>query len=227
MSELLVAENLQKSFRDGLRELHVLKGISLRVDKGELIAIMGHSGAGKSTLLHLFGGFDRPTGGKVYFDGADIYKLSDNELAYFRNRKIGFVFQFYCLLPEFSVLENVVLPAMISGRANNKKRASELIERVGLSERINHRPPQLSAGEMQRAGLARALMNEPEIVFADEPTGNLDADNSSSIMELIKGLNREEKQTFIIVTHEHDVAEKAERVLVIVDGGLEESRNLN
>lgn len=222
MSEFLVMENLKKTFKDGPRELHVLKGINLKVKKGELIAIKGPSGAGKSTLLHLLGGLDRPTDGRIYLNGADIYKLSDGKLANLRNRQIGFVFQFFHLLPEFSVLENVSLPAMIWGRANTQ-RALRLLERVGLGERINHRPNQLSAGEMQRAAIARALMNSPEIVFADEPTGNLDRDNSMSVINLIKELNGEEQQTFIIATHGDSTANMARRVLHMIDGVLEET----
>ncbi len=219
MSELLAAENLKRSFKNGLRELQVLKGINLKVERGELIAITGPSGAGKSTLLHLLGGLDTPTGGKIYLNGTDIYKLSDGKLANLRNQRVGFVFQFFYLLPEFSVLENVSLPAMISGRTD-KEKASQLLKRVGLSERISHRPDQISAGEMQRAAIARALVNNPEIVFADEPTGNLDRDNSISIMNLIRELNEEEQQTFIIATHDDRLAKMARRVLYIVNGRL-------
>ena len=223
---LLIAENLKKTFKDGPRELHVLKAINLKVKKGELIAIKGPSGTGKSTLLHLLGGLDRPTGGKIYLNGADIYKLSDGRLANLRNRQIGFVFQFFHLLPEFSLLENVSLPAMILGRANTQ-RALSLLERVGLGNRINHRPDQLSGGEMQRAAIARALINKPEIVFADEPTGNLDRDNSMSVMNLIKELNGEEQQTFIIATHGDSVPNMARRVLHIIDGALKDSAKAN
>lgn len=222
MSELLIAENVKKTFKDGPRELHVLKGISLKVKKGELIAITGPSGAGKSTLLHVLAGLDRPTDGRIYLNGTDIYKLSDGKLANLRNRQIGFIFQFFHLLPEFSILENTSLPAMISG-TTNRERALELLERLGLSERVGHRPDQLSAGEIQRAAIARALMNNPEIVFADEPTGNLDRDNSTSIMNLITELNHEEQQTFIIATHEDSLAREAKKVLSIVDGVLKET----
>lgn len=222
MSELLIAENVKKTFKDGPRELHVLRGISLKVKKGELIAITGPSGAGKSTLLHMLAGLDRPTDGRIYLNGTDIYKLSDGKLANLRNRRIGFIFQFFHLLPEFSILENTSLPAMISGTMN-RERALQLLERLGLSERVGHRPDQLSAGEIQRAAIARALMNNPEIVFADEPTGNLDRDNSTSIMNLITELNHEEQQTFIIATHEDSLAREAKKVLSIVDGVLKET----
>ena len=222
MSELLIAENVKKTFKDGSRELHVLRGISLKVKKGELIAITGPSGAGKSTLLHVLAGLDRPTDGRIYLNGTDMYKLSDGRLANLRNRRIGFIFQFFHLLPEFSILENTSLPAMISGTIN-RERALQLLERLGLSERVGHRPDQLSAGEIQRAAIARALMNNPEIVFADEPTGNLDRDNSISIMNLITELNHEEQQTFIIATHEDSLAREAKKVLSIADGVLKET----
>jgi ABC-type lipoprotein export system ATPase subunit len=222
MSELLVVEDLEKSFKDGPRELNVLKGINLEVERGGLIAITGPSGAGKSTLLHLLGGLDKPTDGKIYLNGTDIYRLSNGKLANLRNRQIGFVFQFFYLLPEFSVFENVSLPAMISGRMD-KERVSQLLKRVGLSERIRHRPDQISAGEMQRAAIARALVNNPEIVFADEPTGNLDRDNSISIMNLIRELNEEDQQTFVIATHDDKLAREAKKVLSMVNGKLSQA----
>lgn len=221
MSELLVVENLKRSFRDGQSELHVLKGVSLKVGKGDFLAIRGPSGAGKSTLLHLLGALDKPTDGKVCLNGTDIHSLSDNALAGFRNRMIGFVFQFYHLFPEFSVLENVMAPAMVAGRkTSGEKRALELLERVGLADRINHSPDKLSAGEMQRVAIARALVNNPEIVFADEPTGNLDSDNGENFFGLIQELNEKERRTFIIATHEDALAKRAKRVMTLVDGIL-------
>ncbi len=221
MSELLVVENLKRSFRDGQSELRVLKGVSLKVEEGDFIAIRGPSGAGKSTLLHLLGALDKPTDGKVYLKGIDIHSLPDNALAGFRNRMIGFVFQFYHLFPEFSVLENVLAPAMVAGRKTlGEKRALELLERVGLANRINHSPNKLSAGEMQRVAIARALVNNPEIIFADEPTGNLDSDNGERIFCLIRELNEKERRTFIIATHEDALAKRAKRVMTLVDGVL-------
>ena len=221
MSELLVAEGLKRSFRDGQSELHVLKGVSLKVGKGDFLAIRGPSGAGKSTLLHLLGALDKPTDGKVYLNRTDIHSLPDNALARFRNRMIGFVFQFYHLFPEFSVLENVMAPAMVAGRkTSGEKRALELLERVGLANRINHSPDKLSAGEMQRVAIARALVNNPEIVLADEPTGNLDSDNGEKIFGLIQELNEKERRTFIIATHEDALAKRAKRVMTLVDGVL-------
>ncbi len=221
MSELLLVENLKRSFRDGQSELHVLKGVSLKVGEGDFLAIRGPSGAGKSTLLHLLGALDKPTDGKVYLNRTDIHSLSDNALARFRNRMIGFVFQFYHLFPEFSVLENVMAPAMVAGRkTSGEKRALELLERVGLANRINHSPDKLSAGEMQRVAIARALVNNPEIVLADEPTGNLDSDNGEKIFGLIQELNEKERRTFIIATHEDALAKRAKRVMTLVDGVL-------
>ena len=221
MSELLLVENLKRSFRDGQSELHVLKGVSLKVGEGDFLAIRGPSGAGKSTLLHLLGALDKPTDGKVYLNRTDIHSLSDNALARFRNRMIGFVFQFYHLFPEFSVLENVMAPAMVAGRkTSGEKRALELLERVGLANRINHSPDKLSAGEMQRVAIARALVNNPEIILADEPTGNLDSDNGEKIFGLIQELNEKERRTFIIATHEDALAKRAKRVMTLVDGVL-------
>jgi lipoprotein-releasing system ATP-binding protein len=218
---LLVAENLTKSFHDGLEELHVLRGVNLRIEKGEMLAITGPSGAGKSTLLHLLGTLDRPTDGKVYLEGADIYGLPDAKLAPVRNKRIGFVFQFYHLLPEFSVFENVLLPAMAGGKGKTARgRALQLLDRIGLGKRMHHLPGQLSGGEMQRTAIARALINNPDVVFADEPTGNLDRDNSMSILNLMRELNEEDKQTFVIATHDCSIAEQAKRVLSLTDGRL-------
>ncbi len=218
---LLVAEDLTKSFHDGLEKLHVLKGVNLKIERGEMVAITGPSGAGKSTLLHLLGTLDRPTDGKVYLEGADIYGLPDAKLAPVRNKRIGFVFQFYHLLPEFSVFENVLLPAMASGKGKTaRERASRLLDRIGLGKRMHHLPGQLSGGEMQRTAIARALINNPDIVFADEPTGNLDSDNSTSILNLMKELNEEDRQTFVIATHDCSIAGQAKRVLSLTDGRL-------
>ncbi len=218
---LLAAENLRKSFHDGLEKLHVLKGVNIRIEKGEMVAITGPSGAGKSTLLHLLGTLDRPTDGKVYLEGADIYGLPDTELALVRNKRIGFIFQFYHLLPEFSVFENVLLPAMAGGKGRPaRKRAFQLLDRIGLNKRTHYLPGQLSGGEMQRTAIARALINNPDIVFADEPTGNLDSDNSTSILNLMKELNEENRQTFVIATHDCSIAGQAKRVLSLTDGRL-------
>lgn len=222
MSEILEAENLYKSYFDGGKELPVLRGLGLKIGRGEIAFVVGPSGAGKSTLLHLLGVLDRPTAGEVRLDGVDLHGLREKERARLRNLKIGFVFQFYHLLPEFSAWENVMMPALISNkgqRAKCKGRALELLKEIGLGDRVNHRPSQLSGGESQRVAIARALINEPEIVLADEPTGNLDSRSSHMIMELIRGLNEKRKQTFVIATHQEGLAQEGkEPVIRIVDG---------
>ncbi len=222
MNEILAAENLKKTYMDGSSELHVLKSINLKVMRRDLLAITGVSGSGKSTLLHLLGALDTPTGGKVYLDGIDMRTMGERKLANVRNSRFGFIFQFYYLLPEFSVFENVLMPAMV--RRKNKaaeEKAGSILERVGLKERMNHYPAELSGGEMQRAAIARALINAPEIIFADEPTGNLDNKNSRSILDLIIKLNDEEHQVFIIATHESTIARIARRTFCLNDGVLE------
>jgi len=238
MGVILKAEGLCKSHLNGSRELPVLQGLDLTVKKGEMVFVVGHSGVGKSTLLHLLGALDRPTAGTVHLDGMDVYRLKDKERAKLRNEKIGFVFQFYHLLPEFSAWENVMMPMLIAvnglpGRANRtqtdpsqgrrkrvilKEKAVNMLKEVGLGERLGHRPGQLSGGEGQRVAIARALINDPDIVLADEPTGNLDAENSRSIMKLIRSLNEKRKQTVIIATHQEALAEKGDRLIRIVDG---------
>jgi lipoprotein-releasing system ATP-binding protein len=222
---ILRAENIHKVFSLGKDvKLHVLKGINLEVKRGEIISIVGASGAGKSTLLHILGALDRPSAGRVFIDGIDIFKMSDFELAKFRNQKIGFVFQFHHLLPEFTALENVAMPALIGGKNFNeaRERAYELLKEVGLADRINHKPSELSGGEQQRVAVARALMNSPDIVLADEPSGNLDSKNAEALHELIIELNRKTGQTFIIATHNEKLAEKSDRIVKIVDGRIQE-----
>ncbi|MBI2447885.1 MAG: ABC transporter ATP-binding protein [Candidatus Omnitrophica bacterium] len=223
MSEyLLETHELHKVYRNGEAELHVLKGIDLTIEKGRIISIVGPSGAGKSTLLHLLGGLDVPTSGEVILKGMDLYKLDDEKRAKVRNEMLGFVFQFYHLLPEFTALENVVLPVLIKGMP--KKGASDyakkLLQDVGLGERLNHKPSELSGGEHQRVAIARALVNEPEIVFCDEPTGNLDSKTGSEIQELLWRINREKGETLIIVTHDEKIARQADRIIHIEDGVL-------
>lgn len=220
---ILTAENIKKSFLlDNKVKLEVLKGISLKIYRGEIFVIVGASGAGKSTLLHILGTIDRPDEGSVYFENSNLLNLKDEELSRFRNKNIGFVFQFHHLLPEFTALENVAIPMMINGKKFDecKPRAIELIEYVGLAERLNHKPSELSGGELQRIAIARALANNPKIIFADEPTGNLDTKNSQAIIELIKNLNKEFNQTFVIVTHNPELVEIADRVQEIKDGVL-------
>lgn len=222
---MLNACDLHKVYREGAKEVYAVKGVNLEVKRGEILAITGSSGAGKSTLLHLLGGLDRPNSGKVFLNNIDIYDISDNALSRLRNTKIGFVFQFYHLLPEFTALENVLLPALIkNGRGVNRKedrdRAKRLLGEVGLEERMDHKPAHLSGGEAQRVAIARALMNRPDIVFCDEPTGNLDSKMSEDLCDLMARFSRENKQAFVIVTHEQSLAKKADRMLHIKDGVL-------
>jgi lipoprotein-releasing system ATP-binding protein len=225
---LLTARGIKKHYRSGPEILEVLKGIDLDIRRGEIMVIMGPSGVGKSTLLHILGTLDRPTGGSLQIDGKDISRMKPLEIDAFRNRHIGFVFQFHYLLPEFTALENVLIPRMIAGSDWKQEvdRARDLLAEVGLSERLHHRPSQLSGGELQRVAVARALMNRPQIVFADEPTGNLDSRNSHALFDLILELNRKYQQTFVIVTHNEMFAEQADRVIHLLDGLIErESTN--
>ncbi|MFQ5870043.1 MAG: ABC transporter ATP-binding protein [Candidatus Zixiibacteriota bacterium] len=219
---ILSAENIIKNYRTSAGELRVLRGLNLKVEEGEIVALVGASGVGKSTLLHIFGALDRPTSGKIYYRGTDIFSLPDKRLAPFRSRAVGFIFQFHHLLGEFTALENVMMPALIAGTNNGKaqKRASELLERVGLKERLNHRPGELSGGEQQKVALARALVNTPQIVLADEPSGNLDKEGGEMLYSLFLELNRDMDQTFIIATHNLELAEHAERVLRLEEGVL-------
>jgi lipoprotein-releasing system ATP-binding protein len=219
---MIEARALRKIYKNGAKELEVLKGIDLKVGRSEVLAVLGPSGAGKSTLLHLLGGLDSPTAGEVMIDGADIYALGDRERARIRNRKIGFVFQFYHLLPEFDALENVMLPLLIKGGDGRdlRERAAGLLRSVGLGERMSHKPGQLSGGEQQRVAIARALINEPELLLCDEPTGNLDSESGENIIELLWELNKSRKMTLIIVTHDAQIAKAAQRVLHIRDGKI-------
>lgn len=222
MSEKIIkADALCKSFRDSLNSLEVLKKISFSVEKSEFLVIQGPSGAGKSTLLHILGGLDNPTTGAVYFEDTDIYGLDENARASFRNRKVGFVFQFFHLLPELNALENVLLPSILKSwreRKKNSEFALALLERLGLSLRKTHRPQELSGGEQQRVAIARALINRPQLLLCDEPTGNLDSENGENILRLLKELNRSEKITVVMATHDKDIAAGADRILHLKDG---------
>lgn len=213
---MIRAVDIHKSFDN----LEVLKGIDLTIDDGEVVAIVGPSGAGKTTLLQLLGTLDSPDKGHVYYDDTDIYTLRDRQLAAFRGKNIGFVFQFHQLLPEFNVLENVAMPALIAGvrRSEAFERARKLIDYMGLSQRISHRPAQLSGGERQRAAVARALVNNPSVVLADEPSGSLDSVNRQELHRLFFDLRRDMGTTFVIVTHDNTLAGKADRVITINDG---------
>ena len=220
MNNLIRVVDLYKSYYDGLTELPVLKGIDLAVKKAEIVAIVGASGVGKSTLLHLLGGLDRPTEGTIFYEGEDIFGLNDQKLDRFRNEEIGFVFQFHHLLPEFTALENVAMQGLIARQKSDvaQDRARKLLEYVGLGERLEHRPSELSGGERQRVAIARALVNEPKVVLADEPTGNLDQKTSEAVHDLLWTLNDQFNQTFIIVTHNQTLAQRADRVIQLVDG---------
>jgi len=220
---ILSARGITKKYKVGVTELEVLNGIDLDIFTGEVLAIIGESGAGKSTLLHILGMLDRPTSGMFTLNGEHINEKSDDDLAAYRNNLVGFVFQFHHLLPEFSALENVMMPAIIGRKKGNgtEKRAKMLLDKVGLSERIEHRPGELSGGELQRVSVARALMNEPKIVFADEPSGNLDHRNSIMLHDLMWNLAVEEKYTFVIVTHDMSLAGNADRVVEIREGKIE------
>ena len=220
MNNLIRIVDLYKSYYDGLTELPVLKGVDLEVKKAEIVAVVGASGVGKSTLLHLLGGLDRPTKGTIFYEGEDIFALNDQELDRFRNEEIGFVFQFHHLLPEFTALENVAMPGLIARQTPDvaQNRAKELLEYVGLRERLEHRPSELSGGERQRVAIARALVNQPKVMLADEPTGNLDQKTSEAVHDLLWTLNDQFNQTFIIVTHNQTLAQRADRLIQLVDG---------
>ena len=220
---LLAARGLHKSYNSGKKKLHVIKGIDISLKKGEMLFIVGPSGAGKSTLLHMLAGLDRPDEGQVVVDGTDIYSLPDNGLSRLRNGKIGFVFQFYHLLSEFSAIENVMLPALIQRQpvADIREKAASLLEKVGLGERLDNRPSELSGGEQQRAAIARALINSPDVLFCDEPTGNLDSKTGSLIYGLLFELKRKEGLAVMVVTHQRDGSGQADRCLTIKDGILQ------
>jgi lipoprotein-releasing system ATP-binding protein len=222
MSNIMIAREIKKAFATGKNQLNVLKSINLEVNKGELMMIVGPSGAGKSTLLSIMGGLSRPGSGKVFLNNEDIYQLNDEKLAGLRSRKMGFVFQFHHLLSEFTALENTMMPAIIAGV--NKKEASEKAKKIlltiGLGGRLTHRPNELSGGEQQRVAIARALINDPDIVFADEPTGNLDRANAEIIHKIILDFNRSFNQTFVIVTHNEHLTSYGDRVVLIEDGEI-------
>lgn len=211
---MISARNIYKKYDS----LEVLKGVSMTVEKGELVTIVGKSGAGKSTLLHILGTLDNADSGEVMINDTNIGKLNKNELADFRNRNIGFVFQFHHLLPEFTALENVLMPSLIAGNKKSEPRAKELLDYLGLQDRFEHKPGQLSGGEAQRIAVARALMNKPLVVFADEPTGNLDSQSSRDMHQLFLRLKKELGQTFVIVTHNIELAELSDRSLRMADG---------
>jgi ABC-type lipoprotein export system ATPase subunit len=220
---MIEARKLHKVYNHGAEKLHVLKGIELSVQKGRFVAILGPSGAGKTTLIHLLGGLDYPTEGKVFLDGQEIYTLSDYQLANLRNNRIGFIFQFYHLLSEFNAVENVLLPALIKKKKKTSIHDAEaLLELVGLKDRISHFPSQLSGGEQQRLAIARALINQPDLLFCDEPTGNLDSVTGDEIIGLLKLINRMRKMTVVLVTHNRELARFADELFYLKDGVLQQ-----
>lgn len=218
--EILRVENLTKVYGKGENEVRALDGVSFSVNKGEFIAIIGPSGSGKSTLLHILGGVDRPTSGKVYMDSKDVYAQNEEQLAIFRRRQVGLIYQFYNLIPVLNVTENITLPVLMDGQKINQDRLGELLTTLKLKGRENHLPNQLSGGQQQRVSIGRALMNAPAVVLADEPTGNLDSKNSQEIVELLKMSNEKYGQTLIIITHDENIALQADRIIAIEDGKI-------
>lgn len=218
--EILRVENLNKTYGSGDNKVEALKCVNLSINKGEFVAIVGASGSGKSTLLHLLGGLDRPSSGNVIIDGESIYDYKEEKLAIFRRRKIGFVFQFFNLIPVLDVEENIALPALLDNDKIDKSYLNEIIEMLGLSDRKTHLPSELSGGQQQRVSIGRALLNKPSIVLADEPTGNLDSKNSKEVIELLKFSAKKYNQTLILITHDVNIASTADRVITIQDGEI-------
>ena len=218
--ELLRVEHLCKTYGTGENQVKALDDVSFSVNRGEFVAIIGPSGSGKSTLLHLLGGVDKPTSGKVYVDGCDVYAQNEEKLAIFRRRQVGLIYQFYNLIPVLDVVENMTLPVLLDGQKVNSKRLGELLDTLGLRGRERHLPNQLSGGQQQRVSIGRALMNAPAVVLADEPTGNLDSKNSQEIVELLRLSNRTYHQTLIVITHDEQLALQADRIIAIEDGKI-------
>lgn len=218
--ELLRVEHLSKIYGQGQNQVKALDDVSLSVSKGEFVAIVGASGSGKSTLLHLIGGVDRPTSGTVYVNDTDIFSMNDDELAIFRRRQVGIIYQFYNLIPILNVQENIEIPLELDGRKADKKEMDEMLERLGLTQRRTHLPNELSGGQQQRTSIGRALITRPSLVLADEPTGNLDTKSSGEIMNLLKRSNHELDQTIIMITHNMELAKAADRIIMIEDGKI-------
>ena len=218
--DILKACGLRKIYGSGETAVHALDGVDLTVEKGEFVAVIGPSGSGKSTLLHILGGVDRPTGGKVFMDGKDVYAQNEEQLAIFRRRQVGLIYQFYNLIPVLNVTENITLPVLMDGQKVNQNRLAELMTTLNLTGRENHLPNQLSGGQQQRVSIGRALMNAPAVVLADEPTGNLDSKSSREIVELLKVSNEKYGQTLLVITHDESIALQADRILSIEDGKI-------
>ncbi|MBE6767843.1 MAG: ABC transporter ATP-binding protein [Ruminococcaceae bacterium] len=218
--EILRVEHLSKIYGKGENRVKALDDVSFSVEKGQFVAIIGPSGSGKSTLLHILGGVDRPTSGKVFVDGCDVYAQNEEQLAIFRRRQVGLIYQFYNLIPVLNVTENITLPVLMDGRQVNPERLSELLATLKLNGREHHLPNELSGGQQQRVSIGRALINAPAVVLADEPTGNLDSQNSREIVELLKASNRKYRQTLIVITHDESIALTADRILAIEDGRI-------
>ena len=218
--EILKVEHLSKIYGQGENEVRALDDVSFSVEKGQFVAIIGPSGSGKSTLLHILGGVDRPTSGKVYLEGQDVFAQNEDQLAIFRRRQVGLIYQFYNLIPVLNVTENITLPVLMDGRKVNQQRLEELLITLGLHGREKHLPNQLSGGQQQRVSIGRALMNAPAVVLADEPTGNLDSKNSQEIVELLKISNKQFGQTLIVITHDESIALQADRIIAIEDGRI-------
>lgn len=224
--EILRIEHLSKVYGQGENQVRAVDDVSFSVEKGEFLAIIGPSGSGKSTLLHILGGVDRPTSGKVYVDGQDVYAQDEDHLAIFRRRQVGLIYQFYNLIPVLNVVENMTLPVLMDGRAVNRQRLDELLDVLGPRGREKHLPNQLSGGQQQRVSIGRALMNAPAVVLADEPTGNLDSKNSQEIVELLKLSNRKYGQTLVIITHDENIALQAHRIIAIEDGRITRNQRI-
>lgn len=218
--EIVKVENLTKIYGKGETKVVALDNVSFSINKGEFVAIIGPSGSGKSTMLHLLGGVDRPTSGKVYINGTDIYSLSNDNLAIFRRKQIGLIYQFYNLIPVLNIEENISLPVLLDGKQVDKNKLNEIITTLGLKERVNHLPNQLSGGQQQSVSIGRSLINNPAIMLADEPTGNLDSKNSREIIDLLKYSNRKYEQTLIMITHDPEIAKEADRIIKIEDGKI-------
>ena len=227
MMEILRVEHLSKIYGSGDTAVHALDDVSFTVEKGEFVAIVGPSGSGKSTLMHILGGVDSPTSGKVFVDGTEIGMLDETKLAIFRRRQIGLIYQFYNLIPLLNMKENITLPLLLDGREVDEQTLSDLVETLGLTDRLGHLPNQLSGGQQQRVSIGRALITHPALILADEPTGNLDRKNSAEIIELLKLFNRQYSQTLLVITHDENIALQADRILAVEDGKIVQDETLH